>query len=120
MSNQDEEIEAAFADLDARVQASQGARVPDEEALREALDEAVRFWPVTADRDFLARPGTGGRLRGVLLIPAKGLLRRLMRWYIEPALADQRRFNAAVLRLLQELARERRRPSESHGPDGGA
>jgi hypothetical protein len=26
-----------------------------------------------------------------------------MRWYIEPALADQRRFNAAVLELIDDL-----------------
>ena len=33
----------------------------------------------------------------------KLLLRRLMRWYVEPALADQRAFNDAVLKLIDDL-----------------
>jgi hypothetical protein len=33
----------------------------------------------------------------------KGVLRRLMRWYVEPALADQRAFNDAVLKLIDDL-----------------
>ena len=35
--------------------------------------------------------------------PVKLLLRRLMRWYVEPALADQRAFNDAVLKLIDDL-----------------
>jgi hypothetical protein len=29
--------------------------------------------------------------------------KRLVRWYVEPALAEQRYFNAAVLRLVDDL-----------------
>jgi hypothetical protein len=35
--------------------------------------------------------------------PLKGILRRLMRWYVEPAFADQRAFNDAVLKLVDDL-----------------
>jgi len=31
------------------------------------------------------------------------VLRRFMRWYVEPAWADQRAFNDAVLKLLDDL-----------------
>ena len=33
----------------------------------------------------------------------KRFLRRLMRWYVEPAFADQRAFNDAVLKLIDDL-----------------
>jgi len=66
--------------------------------------EAEALWDVSAERPFLSRPGPWGRLRGLLLTPAKGALRKLMRWYVEPLAADQRRFNAAVLRLADGLS----------------
>jgi hypothetical protein len=84
-----------------------------------ARAQAERFWPVTVDRPLLYKPGTWGRLRGTLLAPPKLVLRKLMRWYVEPALAQQRDFNSSVLNALDqlnervdalanELARERR------------
>jgi hypothetical protein len=38
-----------------------------------------------------------------VLSPVKLVLKKLMRWYVEPALMDQRTFNAAVLRVVDEL-----------------
>jgi hypothetical protein len=84
-----------------------------------ARAQAERFWPVTVDRPLLYKPGTWGRIRGTLLAPPKLLLRKLMRWYVEPAFAQQRDFNSSVLSALDqlnervdaladELARERR------------
>ena len=35
--------------------------------------------------------------------PAKAVLRKLMRWYVEPVAYDQRSFNAAALRLIDDL-----------------
>ena len=55
-------------------------------------DQAERLWPVSAERPIV---GKGG--------PVKNVLRRLMRWYVEPAWADQRAFNDAVLKLLDDL-----------------
>jgi hypothetical protein len=69
-----------------------------------ARSEAERTWAVTAERPFAHRPGMSGRLRGFVLIPLKTVLRRLMRWYVEPMAAHQRSFNLATLRLVDELA----------------
>ncbi len=66
--------------------------------------EADSLWAVSAERPFLSRPGTLGRARGIVLTPAKSVLRKLMRWYVEPFAAEQRRFNAAVLRLVDALS----------------
>jgi hypothetical protein len=68
-----------------------------------ARREAQRFSAVTAERPYLSRPGRLGTLRGLALRPVKFLLRRLMRWYVEPLAADQRAFNAASLRVADEL-----------------
>jgi SAM-dependent methyltransferase len=65
--------------------------------------EAEQLWAVSAERPFLERPGSFGRLRGLALTPLKGVLRKLMRWYVEPLAADQRRFNAATLKLLDAV-----------------
>jgi hypothetical protein len=63
---------------------------------------ADRLWAVTAERPYLARPGRIGRMRGAALLPLKALLRRTMRWYVEPLATDQREFNATALRLVDE------------------
>ncbi len=72
------------------------AGLSDRRALR---DEAERLWPVSADRSLRLRPG----VRGGLGTPVKAVLRKLMRWYVEPLAYDQRSFNAAVLRLIDDL-----------------
>jgi hypothetical protein len=64
---------------------------------------ADRLWAVTAERPYLARAGAWGRARGSLLMPPKAVLRRAMRWYVEPLATDQRQFNATALRLVDEL-----------------
>jgi SAM-dependent methyltransferase len=66
--------------------------------------EAERAWAVSADRPFLSKPGALGRGRGFVLIPVKAVLRKLMRWYVEPLAADQRAFNATALRLIDALS----------------
>lgn len=60
--------------------------------------EAERLWPVSADRSLRLRPGA----RGAVGIPVKWVLRKLMRWYVEPVAYDQRSFNAALLRLIDD------------------
>jgi hypothetical protein len=69
---------------------------PDRRVVRE---EAERLWPVSAERPLRLRPGA----RGGLAHPAKAVLRKLMRWYVEPLAYDQRSFNAAALRLIDDL-----------------
>lgn len=68
-----------------------------------AREDAERRWWVSAERPFRHGPGFVGRLRGLVLLPLKAVLRRLMRWYVEPIAADQREFNAAALRLLDKM-----------------
>jgi hypothetical protein len=63
--------------------------------------EAEELWAVTSDRAFMAMPRTR-KMRGALLKPVKLVLRKLIRWYVEPAFSDQRTFNATVLRLVDE------------------
>jgi hypothetical protein len=62
---------------------------------------AERFWPVSADKPLERRPGAKGRLA----FQVKRALRKLVRWYVEPAFAEQRIVNDALLRLVDELAR---------------
>jgi len=66
---------------------------------RAARAEAERLWPVSADRSLRLRPG----VRGGIGTPVKAVLRKAMRWYVEPLAYDQRSFNAAVLRLVDDL-----------------
>ena len=60
---------------------------------------ADRLWPVSVDRHV---GGRGGAV-GVLYRPVKLGLRKLMRWYVEPVFADQRAYNDALLRLVDDL-----------------
>ncbi|HZC30605.1 MAG TPA: hypothetical protein VE261_03745 [Gaiellaceae bacterium] len=62
---------------------------------------AERFWAVSADKPFERRPGP----KGFLALQAKRILRKAMRWYVEPAFAEQRIVNDALLRLVDDLAR---------------
>ena len=82
------------------------------ERLRDALDRdkrdpaavrglAERFWPVSADKPLERRPGA----KGWVAFRVKLVLRKLVRWYVEPAFAEQRIVNDALLRLVDELSR---------------
>jgi hypothetical protein len=62
---------------------------------------AERFWPVSADKPLERRPGA----KGWVAFQVKRVLRKLMRWYVEPAFAEQRIVNDALLRLVDELSR---------------
>ena len=72
--------------------AAAGASPAAEFMTKRALAE--RFWPVSAERE------AGGGLKGF----AKHVLRKLMRWYVEPLAADQRVFNDSVLKLVDALS----------------
>jgi hypothetical protein len=79
--------------------ADPGAGDVDRDERRIARAEAERLWPVSADRSLRLRPG----VRGGIGTPVKAVLRKLMRWYVEPLAYDQRSFNAATLRLIDDL-----------------
>src|SRR6516165_10094306 len=79
-----------------------GAAAGDEDDRRVARAEAERLWPVSADRSLRLRPG----VRGGIGTPVKAVLRKMMRWYVEPLAYDQRSFNAAALRLVDDLQQQ--------------
>ncbi len=94
-----EELFRALREEVRRSGADPGASAGDEEERRVARAEAERLWPVSADRSLRLRPG----VRGGAGTPMKAVLRKLMRWYVEPVAYDQRSFNAALLRLIDDL-----------------
>lgn len=102
-SAEDVDVDALFAALREEIRRSGadpgGATEPGDRLAARA--EAERLWPVSADRGLRLRPG----LRGGLGTPLKAVLRKLMRWYVEPLAYDQRSFNAAALRLVDDLER---------------
>ena len=61
--------------------------------------QAERMWPVSAERPLQRRPG----VKGAIAYPVKRLLRPLLRWYVEPLAAEQRVFNDALLKLVDDL-----------------
>jgi SAM-dependent methyltransferase len=61
--------------------------------------QAERMWPVSAERPLERRSG----VKGAIAYPVKRLLRPLLRWYVEPLAAEQRAFNDAVLKLVDDL-----------------
>ena len=100
-SPDDVDVQALFECLQEEVRrapltANRTGATSDRVALRVA---AERAWPVTAERPLQRRPG----ILGALAQPVKRILRKLMRWYVEPLAADQRAFNDAVLKLLDDF-----------------
>jgi hypothetical protein len=89
-----EDVDRVYAEL--RRAIDRDARDP---AAMRALAE--RFWPVSAEKPLEPRPGPGGWLA----LQVKRVLRKLVRWYVEPALAEQRIVNDALLRLVDDLTR---------------
>jgi hypothetical protein len=116
------EVEAEIAAIVSRLKeevagaASGGGRLG-------ARAQAERTWAVSAERPLERPPSRRGSVQTFLFAPVKRVLRRLMRWYVEPLAAQQRSFNLTVLKLVDELAervdsleRERRR---DRGEAGG-
>lgn len=98
MSTPDEQIDVAalFERLKEEVRSTAPRSTDDPAKTRVRLsvrDQAERLWPISAERPIV---GKGG--------PLKAILRRLMRWYVEPVAADQRAFNDALLKLIDDLS----------------
>ena len=94
------DVAAVFARLKDELRAAgpRSADVTPAQVRLSVRDQAERLWAISAERPIV---GKGG--------PLKHVLRRLMRWYVEPALADQRGFNDAVLKLIDDLDERVRR-----------
>jgi SAM-dependent methyltransferase len=91
-----EEIDVAALFERLRAELRRGAPHGDQKGAETAATRALaeRFWPVTAERE------AGGGPKGFV----KRILRKLMRWYVEPMAADQRVFNDSVLKLVDSLS----------------
>ena len=94
MPDETTDVAELFARLKAEVRAAgpRRADVSPAQVRLSARDQAERLWAVSAERPITGKAG-----------PLKLILRRLQRWYVEPALADQRSFNDAVLKLFDDL-----------------
>jgi hypothetical protein len=88
------DVAALFARLKEELRAAgpRGDGVTPAQVRLSVRDQAERLWAVSAERPLVGKAG-----------PVKQILRRLMRWYVEPAFADQRAFNDAVLKLIDDL-----------------
>jgi hypothetical protein len=94
MAEEGTDVAALFAQLKEEVRAA-GPRAGDVTPAQVRLstrDQAERLWAISADRPIVGKAG-----------PVKLFLRRFMRWYVEPAFADQRAFNDALLKLIDDL-----------------
>jgi len=100
------DVPALFARLKQELRHAPGLDVSedvDRGIVRQRLRSvAETTWAVTAERPFERRPGPLGAARHAV----KKVLRRLMRWYVEPFAAGQRSFNSVALKLVDELFEE--------------
>jgi|SRR5918995_1177107 hypothetical protein len=119
-----EEVEAEIAAIVARLRQEVGhsrTMVEPERPLA-ARAQAERTWAVTAERPVIRAPQRRGHVHTAIVAPVKRVLRKLMRWYVEPFATQQRSFNLTVLELVDELThrvdaleRERRRDGPEQG-----
>jgi hypothetical protein len=93
---QELDVAAVFERLKAEVRGTGASLAQDPSRTQVRLsvrDQAERLWPISAERPLVGKAG-----------PVKAVLRRLMRWYVEPMAADQRAFNDAALKLIDDLS----------------
>ena len=94
MPEEPTDVAALFERLKQEVRAG-GPRAADVTPAQVRLsvrDQAERLWAISADRPVVGKAGA-----------VKLFLRRFMRWYVEPPFADQRAFNNATLKLIDDL-----------------
>jgi SAM-dependent methyltransferase len=117
---QDEvDVDALFARLQDEVRWGGSAPADGDPGARVAWrGQAERTWPVSAERPIRRRPG----VKGFFAYGLKKALRPFLRWYVEPLAAEQRSYNDALLKLVDELAEleERLARLERRRAAGGA
>jgi O-antigen chain-terminating methyltransferase len=97
------DVDALFAQLQEEVRwggAAPGSGDGDRSARVAWRNQAERLWPVSAERPIRRRPG----VRGIVAYGVKKAVRPLLRWYVEPLAAEQRGYNDALLKLVDELS----------------
>src|SRR5215831_7861046 len=101
LSSEEVDVDALFARLQDEVRwgGSEGADGRRNGRLT-WRGQAERLWPVSAERPIARRPG----VRGFFAYGLKKALRPFLRWYVEPLAAEQRGYNDALLKLVDELS----------------
>jgi SAM-dependent methyltransferase len=97
------DVDALFARLQEEVRwggAARGDGGRERGARLAWRGQAERAWPVSAERPIRRRPGA----RGLVAYGVKKALRPFLRWYVEPLAAEQRGYNDALLKLVDELS----------------
>ena len=96
------DVDALFARLQQEVRRGYPAGDPGKRDTRARVvwrAQAERTWPVSAERPIVRRRG----VRGAVAYTVKRILRPFLRWYVEPLAAEQRAFNDAALKILDDL-----------------
>src|SRR5262245_5073318 len=95
------DVDALFVRLQDEVRWGGSAPADGDRSARVAWrGHAERTWPVSAERPIRRRPG----VRGFFAYGLKKALRPFLRWYVEPLAAEQRSYNDARLKLVDELS----------------
>jgi SAM-dependent methyltransferase len=103
LASEEIDVEALFARLQEEVRwggAAAGNGGRDRSARLAWRGQAERMWPVSAERPIRRRPG----VRGLVAYGVKRALRPFLRWYVEPLAAEQRGYNDALLKLVDDLS----------------
>src|SRR3954453_5714395 len=101
----DVDVVALFEQIQAGLRGGAGqdaAGEPSATRRAELRLAAERWWSVSAERPI---PNRGGPL-GAVIVLVKKVLKRLMRWYVDPLAHDQRTFNDAALKLVDDVSRD--------------
>jgi SAM-dependent methyltransferase len=103
LSSKEVDVDALFARLQDEVRRGGGGGTGgggDGGARLAWRNQADRLWSVSAERPIRRRSG----VRGFAAYGVKKALRPLLRWYVEPLAAEQRGYNDALLKLVDELS----------------
>jgi O-antigen chain-terminating methyltransferase len=99
LSTEEVDVDALFARLQEEVRWG-GAAPANGNARLAWRNQAERLWSVSAERPIRRRPGA----KGFVAYGVKKALRPFLRWYVEPLSAEQRGYNDALLKLVDELS----------------
>src|SRR3954447_11994946 len=101
----DVDVVALFEQIQAELRGVAGQEADAEPSATRRAElrlAAERWWSVSAGRPI---PNRGGPV-GAAIVLVKKVLKRLMRWYVDPLAHDQRTFNDAALKLVDDISRD--------------
>src|SRR5712691_7580931 len=101
----DVDVVALFEQIQAELRGVAGTEAdaaPSATRRAELRLAAERWRSVSPERPI---PRRGGPL-GAVVVLVKKVLRKLMRWYVDPLAHDQRSFNDAALKLVDDMSRD--------------